>query len=57
MDGQVSAHCSVLNSDDRLKLINISNKVAAVMADIHNNRSQEREKNRARREQEEAKKE
>ena len=57
VDGQVSAHCSILNSDDRLKLINLSNEVAAVMADIQNDRSQEREKTRARKEQEEAEKE
>ena len=32
VDGQVSSHCSVLNSDARMKLIQLSNQVAAVMA-------------------------
>lgn len=57
IDSQVSSHCSVLDSDEWMKLIQISNQVAAVLADIHNDRQKTREKSRVQKEQEEAKKE
>ena len=56
IDGHVSAHCSVLNSEERMNLIRLSNEVAAVLGDIHTDRTQEKEKNRVRKEQEEAEK-
>ena len=57
IDGHVSAHCSVLNSEERMNHIRISNEVAAVLGDIHTDRTQEKEKNSVRKEQEEAEKE
>ena len=57
VDGQISSQCSVLNSEERMKLVRLYNEVAAVMVDIYNDRNKEREKNCVRKDQEEAEKE
>ena len=57
LDGQISAHCSVLNNDARMKIIKLTNDMAAALADIYNDKNEERERARARKEKEEAEKE
>ena len=57
MDGQISAHCSFLNDDARMKIIKLTNDMAAALADIYDDKNKERERDRARKEKEETEKE
>ena len=45
IDGQISAHCGVLNSPEKIQMIKITNEVASVLAKIHNDKAYEREQN------------
>ena len=42
LDGKINSHCCVLNSDERQNLIQQANEVAAVMADLENERQKEK---------------
>ena len=43
IDGTISSHCAILNSDERLQLVKQANEVAAVMADLENDRKKQKE--------------
>jgi len=57
IDGMVSSHCGVLNSDERLNLIRQANEVSGVMADLEAERLQKRDDQRKKKAQEESKSE
>ena len=54
VDGTVSSHCQVLNSAERNLLIRQANKVAAMMANLRNQKLKEKEKKRQDKEFQEA---
>ena len=54
IDAQVSSHCTILNSAERLQLIKKANEITAVMADIENQRLKKAQEMRERKEEEEA---
>ena len=57
IDGMVSSHCGVLNSEERLNLIRQANEVSGVMADLEAERLQKRDDQRKKKAQEESKSE
>ena len=56
VNGGISAHCSVLNDEKCMQLIDLSNKVAAVMANIYNNKEAEKVKSQQKKQQEDVEK-
>ena len=56
VDGGISAHCSVLNDNKCMQLIDLSNKVAAVMANIYNDTEAEKVKAQQKKQQEDIEK-
>ena len=54
VDANISSHCCVLNSQERMELIRKSNEVAAIMGEIENNRNQRREANKRKKQDDQA---
>lgn len=50
IDSTISSQCTILNSEERMKLIKKANEVAAVIADIEIDRAKKREENKKKKE-------
>ena len=57
VDGGISAHYSIVNDDKCMQLIDLANKVAAVMADIYKDKEAEKENPQQKKQQDDMEKE
>ena len=57
LDGNIAAYCKLLNSPDQLRMIREANELASVLADVHNDKQEEKNARKLKRLQEEAEKE